>query len=101
MQHIQDREGATAGAHLVHRRLVELAPLDRELGRVDAGDAPLPEERTGFTGHARAPVDYRAEDVEEAGFDCHGAHYARTKKKGRDRSLPFAALLSRVTSSLR
>jgi hypothetical protein len=72
VQDVEDGERPAPGAHFVHRRLVELAPFDGELQPVDAFDAFLARELREVAAHARAPVDHRAEDVEQACFDVRG-----------------------------
>src|SRR5262245_24764470 len=71
MQLVQNREGTPPGAHLLHRRLVELAPLDRELQRIDISYPLLPEEHAGLAADAGAPVHCGAEHVEDARADVH------------------------------
>src|SRR5262245_42638852 len=71
MQDVEQRERTPPRAHFVHRRLVELAPLHGELEPVDAAEALLLRIRPQVPAYARAPVDDRAEDVEQAGTDVH------------------------------
>jgi len=71
MQLVEDREGTATGAHFLHRRLVELAPLDRELHGVDVADALLLEEQLRLAGYAGTPINRGAEHVEYACADVH------------------------------
>src|SRR5690242_15782587 len=75
MQLVQDREGPPPGAHFLHRGLVELAPLDRELHRVDVADPSFLEECTGLARNAGPPIDRGAEYVEHAGADIRRVHW--------------------------
>jgi hypothetical protein len=71
MQDVEDHERPAARAHLFHRRVIELAPLHRELGRVDAADPLLARECRELAADARSPVHHGAEDVEQAGANIH------------------------------
>src|SRR3954471_11082229 len=71
VQDIEDRERPPARTHLVHRRLVELAPLRRELDRIDAFDALRLRKGADLAADAGPPVDHGAEDVEQAGANVH------------------------------
>jgi hypothetical protein len=62
-------EGAAAGAALLHRGLVALAPRVGEGARVQVRAAVAGEEGGGVAGDALAPVHDGAEHVEDEGLD--------------------------------
>ena len=69
VQHVEHGPLAATAAHLFHRRVVELAPLLRELHPVDTRHVSLLGELGEVAADARVPVDHGAEHVEEAGPD--------------------------------
>src|SRR5712672_3589228 len=71
MQLVEDRERAPAGAHLLHRGLIELAPFDGELQRVDMADVLFLEKKASLATHAAAPVDGGSEHIEDACTHVH------------------------------
>ena len=68
VQHVELAEADAAGAHLFHRRLVFVAPrIGQCIGLVGA-HAKV---RAQLSCHATAPIDERAEDVEDQRAEVH------------------------------
>ena len=64
MEHVELRERDAARAHLLHARLIFVAPGIGE-GRPVEGMAARPEDRRGLARDAAAPIDQGPEHVEE------------------------------------
>ncbi len=67
VEHVELGEGTAAGADLLHRRLIEVAPGVGEFEPVGF-DAAGCEQAFRFAGDASAPIHHRAEDVVEEGL---------------------------------
>src|SRR5215467_3400893 len=74
MQYVELAEGNVPVAHLIHRALVLAAPGVREGKPVDR-DAERLEHLLGLACNAGAPIDQRAEDIEEQRFRFCGHHH--------------------------
>ena len=74
VQHIELAEGNAAGAHLFHCALIFAAPGVGERRPV-ARVAARFQQRLDFARDRRAPIDQRAEHVEEQGFYGSGIRY--------------------------
>jgi ATP dependent DNA ligase domain len=66
---VEDGPPAAPAPYVLHRRVVQLAPLLGELHPVDTSDVLGRCELGEVAAHARVPVDDRAEDVEDARAD--------------------------------
>ena len=62
------RVGNAPGANLLHRRLIQPAPLIGEDVRIDVLASEVGQKRGDIARNARPPVDHRAEHIEREHF---------------------------------
>src|SRR4029450_9040959 len=89
MQHVEAAERNATVADLVHGRLIFSPPRIRERDTVDRM-AEGAKKALGLAGDAGAPVDQRAEHVEQESFAEDG-HRRRTIRAGLPRAKPLTA----------
>ena len=99
VQHVKPGEGAAAGAAFLHRRLVARPPGIGEAMRVDVAAAELREEGPRLPRDALAPVDHRAEDVEDQCLDLLEHHFpsgwAHLRSNSQTSGKPISSVMRR------